>query len=519
MVDTVGQRLFTILDISNNTLQPGDICGMLLGSSCSRGASHVTNWTLNLPTLNLPPPSPPHTTPAWDSVKKKTKVLHISDLHVQLNYSIGSPSTCKYPLCCSKDLPRHPHHPRPARYWGEYMCDLAPWTLEAALANIASTHPDLEYVLLTGDLPAHDIWLQSEESNLGVIQLVASALKKHFPDIPVLPAIGNHEAFPVNMFPDPTIPDEESSSWLYSSMAKYFSHWLPEEQQKTMALAGYFSYKIKDDLTIISVNSNFCNNLNLWLLSSPRDPGSHLSWLVEELLLAEKTGSMVHIISHIPPGTHSCLGAWSHQYRRIIQRFSSTITAQFFGHTHWDEFSILYNTTISSSTTDPISMAYITPSMTPYDGLNPAYRVYYTDSDRPNSTHLVLDHATYILDLEQANTSPQNTSISFTLEYSARKTLGLKDLSPRSWSKFVMTLVREKAEWDSFYRRYSRGGPRAEKQCGKTCKTDILCKLVTFDREDMVNCDKIKKELNKIEKKKKVAEEDDKEEWSWIEDL
>ena len=43
---------------------------------------------------------------------------------------------------------------------------------------------------------------------------------------------------------DPSKPDEESSNWLYSSMAKYFSHWLPEEQRHTMARAGYFSYKV-----------------------------------------------------------------------------------------------------------------------------------------------------------------------------------------------------------------------------------------------------------------------------------
>ena len=59
----------------------------------------------------------------------------------------------------------------------------------------------------------------------------------------MLPAIGNHESFPVNMFPS-SIPGEESSLWLYSSMAKYFSPWLPLQAQKMMAKAGYFSYKV-----------------------------------------------------------------------------------------------------------------------------------------------------------------------------------------------------------------------------------------------------------------------------------
>ena len=144
-------------------------------------------------------------------------------------------------------------------------------------------------------------------------------------------------------------------------------------------------------------------------------------------------------------------------------------------------------------------MAYITPSLTPHDGLNPAYRVYYTDSSRDNSTHLVLDHATYSLDLEMVNTLPSNTTLTYTLEYTARDSLGMQDLSPESWGGFVQRLVRDEEAWDMFYRRYSRGGPHAGKECKKTCKEDILCRLVTFDREDTMECGRIKEEMKMIE--------------------
>ena len=132
-----------------NSLTSGDICGMLLGDSCSQDASQATDWTLDLPELDLTPPYNPPATPAWDTVTHKTKVLHLSDLHVQLNYTVGSPSTCSSPICCTSDLAKNAHSP-PARYWGEYACDLPPWTLEASLASIAQAHPDTEYVLLTG---------------------------------------------------------------------------------------------------------------------------------------------------------------------------------------------------------------------------------------------------------------------------------------------------------------------------------------------------------------------------------
>ena len=86
----------------------------------------------------------------------------------------------------------------------------------------------------------------------------------------------------------------------------------------------------------------------------------------------------------------------------------------------------------------------------------------------------------------------------------------MQNLSPESWSEFVGTLVREKEAWDTFYRRYSRGGPHAEKKCNKTCKQDILCRLVTFDREDTRECSRIKEEMDRIE----MEQEEKGEEWS-----
>ena len=52
--------------------------------------------------------------------------------------------------------------------------------------------------------------------------------------------------------------------------------------------------------------------------------------------------SQVHVLGHIPPGTGSCLKHWSWNYYQIINRYSHIIAAQFFGHTHHDEFELFY---------------------------------------------------------------------------------------------------------------------------------------------------------------------------------
>lgn len=51
----------------------------------------------------------------------------------------------------------------------------------------------------------------------------------------------------------------------------------------------------------------------------------------------------VHIIGHILPGSPDCLKPWSWNYYKIVNRYQSTVTAQFFAHTHADEFEIFYD--------------------------------------------------------------------------------------------------------------------------------------------------------------------------------
>lgn len=68
-------------------------------------------------------------------------------------------------------------------------------------------------------------------------------------------------------------------------------------------------------------------------------------------------------IRHIPPGHADCLKIWSRNYYKIVQRYESTITAQFYGHTHFDEFEVFYDTNDLSR---PTGIGYIGPSVTPY---------------------------------------------------------------------------------------------------------------------------------------------------------
>ena len=91
----------------------------------------------------------------------------------------------------------------------------------------------------------------------------------------------------------------------------------------------------------------------------------------------------VHILSHIPPGNGDCWTIFSREFAKIINRFESTVAAQFYGHTHKDEYKIFYDTV---NVTRPVNVAWIAPSLTTYSKLNPGYRTYTIDGQRSGST-------------------------------------------------------------------------------------------------------------------------------------
>lgn len=57
---------------------------------------------------------------------------------------------------------------------------------------------DIDYILWTGDLPPHDIWNQTKDENLKIIKETVKQMYATFPNVPIFPALGNHESAPVN---------------------------------------------------------------------------------------------------------------------------------------------------------------------------------------------------------------------------------------------------------------------------------------------------------------------------------
>lgn len=472
-----------ILVLLKSVLRPSEACAVLVGPTCGKFDLYDA-WNITLPKVPKPPVIPP-SAPAAGS--PQSKVLFLTDIHWDQEYAPGSAANCKDPLCCRNDSGMPSWRRREAGYWGTYSkCDLPLHTVEHLLEHLAKSGP-WDWVYWTGDIPAHNVWSQTRKQQLSELTVISRLIHKHLgPNVTVYPAIGNHESTPVNSFPPPFIHGNKSTSWLYNTMAEEWAPWLPETALKTLRYGGFYTLVIQPGLRVVSLNMNFCAQENFWLMINSTDPANQLQWLVQVLQSSEDKGEKVHIIGHIPPGL--CLGSWSWNYYHIVNRYESTIAGQFFGHTHTDEFQMFYD---EETLTRPLSVAFVAPSVTTYINLNPGYRVYTVDGNYPNSSRVVLDHETFILNLTEANHLPEahwshDPNPKWTLLYRATEAYELPSLFPYDMDGLLQTFYKDDAVFQKFWHLRAKG--HVSEQCKETCKTKTLCFLRSARYDILEQC-------------------------------
>ena len=72
------------------------------------------------------------------------------------------------------------------------------------------------------------------------------------------------------------------------------------------------------------------------------------------------------------------MGGWGRELDKIVSRFENTVVAQFYGHTHQDEFIVFYGPDASARATN---IAFISPSVATWTNLNPSYRIFTSDAN------------------------------------------------------------------------------------------------------------------------------------------
>ncbi|GKZ39501.1 sphingomyelin phosphodiesterase, partial [Aspergillus brasiliensis] len=486
--------------------------------------------------LTFPSSSPISTTttkkPNKDNTNITLRIAHITDTHVDLAYTPGTSTRCRKPICCRQyhayDAPGRSKTPCPT--WGSPHCDPPLRLLHSMLSALQSQRQQPDLTLFTGDIVPHDIWNTSQQSVLASFNATYSALQ-HTLNSPVYAAIGNHDTHPVNIFPGGVdIPDDLNVDWTYDALT---THWTSLQKNPTLRVK-YGAYattytlpqtpgidKIQK-IKIISYNSNLYYHLNLLLYTTPMppDPMSQFTWLIDELYLAEKEGTKVLLITHIPISSKDTLPMYADTLRRIIfGRFRNTVVGVFCGHGHVDTFGGQAGNNVEKNDNvvvekkgEVIGVEMMAPAMTPSSGYS-AFRIYemsFGDDDDDAAA----DEGWKVLDFEEyiARTFPPSLSMHTLQEddryqdrygevephwvkyYSAMEAYGKyvypnggddsvttdgagggADIGPHFWAKLTDVMETDGNVFNQYWARRTRG--YRVLGCGSGCREKEICRL------------------------------------------
>ncbi|TDL22142.1 sphingomyelin phosphodiesterase [Rickenella mellea] len=421
--------------------------------------------------------------------KAPFQVVHFSDVHIDRQYTVGSESNCTKPICCRNFADHTGPATQPAGPNGNGKCDspvtLADSMLEAAQQFGSSAH----FSIFTGDVVEGAVWLVNQNEVTADLQDFNAEMASKL-GAPIYGAIGNHDAAPVNSFPRSTTSTDIGSQWVFDTQAAGWTQWIGSGSASQLQhTSGSYALVVPGtNLMIVSVNTQYWYKQNFWLYDSDKlqnDPNGIFAFMVQALQAAEDAGQRAWIIGHMPLGKSDALFDQSNYYDQVVNRYKNTIAAQFFGHSHKDQFEIAYSDYSAQTVANAVSIAYIAPALTPTSG-NPAFKIYDIDPD----TYEVMDARVYMTDVSSPTFQQTPTWQEY---YSARDSYGsllggipaTQSLNAAFWHNVTVLFENKDDAFQLFNTRITRGGKVSA--CTGDCKTSTICDLRALRAQN--NCD------------------------------
>ena len=263
--------------------------------------------------------------------------------------------------------------------FGEYSCDTPVALLESAMR--AQRHFNPDFIVWTGDTGPHRNVGGGQLPRATVLDSIrrATEIIANSTEALVVPCLGNHDFSPVSQDPGP-----DASRWLFDAVADEWARWLPGESVAMLRSRGYYQMPLGTGLRAIVLNTQECDILNFYNMVRP-GTGSNgeeqLQWLRDSLLETESAGESALIVGHIPPGIwNGCYGNFTERYEDVLAEFPGAVAGQVFGHRHSGSWRVFRDKTDA-----PSSVALTTPSLTPYIGQDPSFRVYHLSEPEPEA--------------------------------------------------------------------------------------------------------------------------------------
>ncbi|KAK2864275.1 hypothetical protein Q7C36_003429 [Tachysurus vachellii] len=404
-----------------------------------------------------------------------SKFWHISDLHIDPTYHVTEDRT---KVCySSKGFPASD-----PGIFGDFMCDSPYQLILSAFSYMKNVDLEPEFMIWTGDSPPHvPADKLSPDTVINMISNMTQTIRQFFPQLPVYPALGNHDYWPQDQLP-------ENENDIYQAAAKLWSPWLQPEALVTLRKGGFYSQLIKPGLRLVSLNTNLYYSPN-HVTVNMSDPAGQFQWLQDTLELSKQNMERVYVIAHVPIGylpyaksTTAMREGDNEKLVNIFRNYSDVIKGQFYGHTHRDSMMVLLD-----RKGKPVNSIFVTPAVTPYRSFleqysnNPGVRMYLYNSQ----DYGLQDLWQFYLNLTKAN---QEEKPNWRLEYIMTKAFGIKDIQPESLHELALKFEEPDSKEFPKYFTYFMVSFNDTVTCTEECKTVQVCSVHFLDHDTYSEC-------------------------------
>lgn len=379
--------------------------------------------------------------------------------------------------------------------FSQYGQDTNWWLLRSALNAMRTTLPHPAFILVTGDMLAHQfpsIYQHTAKRNdpesyrkfvVKTMQFLALQLRRRFPDTAILLTPGNNDDDCGDYAIEAGGPFLHDTAELASQLAR-----AGVEMRDTWESLG--SYDIPHpairNARLISLNTVFLSNkyspqnFSAGCSATKNSTAAHdlLSWLEQRLSRAQQAHEKVWLMFHIPPGIDgystlqkylqlpkggtpsqdACTSSvvpmwvpqWTAQFDELLAKHRDTVVAAFAGHTHTDDFRVI------GASAATASYVLITASVSPIYNQNPSFRVATFKADGSLGDDSVY-YLTNLLYASSTTSGRWSREYSFTQDWK-RSAVDAASLSA-VYGEIADTGDDARAEWLKFYNVSSSAAP------------------------------------------------------------
>ncbi len=360
-------------------------------------------------------------------------------------------------------------------------------------------------IIFPGDILCHNFSkkfyaLYGEEDTVALNSFIyktifffTTQIRQHSKEIPIIFTLGNNDSYSGDYKLKP------NSAFLIDTADLFYNSFLLESTDKNRYLStytsgGYYSVTTNDEkILFISMNSVFFSKHSEYecLDSDDNIATQELEWLEESLKTAEVNNQKVYILTHIPIGIDVYSSVYTYMNKEgkisgakidwkdscqskfldISREYISSIETIFSGHTHMDQYQLIFSTKSNEVVAD-----ITIPAISPEFGNNPSFKVFTFDEENWK----LLDYKSLVYDINNSQ-ADFNTYYTFSKKYKKYASLseGLISLYPQ-----LKTNVKDKESYTHLY--YS--GHDESNPINKISWPAYWCGVGVVSKEAFVEC-------------------------------